>query len=485
MSTSRLPRLDRRRLIATAGGAAALTVGVPSIGGSTSDAVPVALAEDASNDVPMFRGNAARTGVMPGPMPQIANGVKTLWNRPDIITFSPPALVSCVLYVGDQEGNFFALDADTGEERWRFVATEGGSWSPAEVASGSVFVGTSSGSESNNFYCLDAETGLENWRMATSRGSTQSAAIMSDIVYIPSQNVVALDLKTGEEVWTFENPRWSPTVTALDGVVYVGGFDRFSCIALDGRSGEELWTLPVKGDVVSVPVLDSGSMYVASGDGGIYSASTRSGEEAWRFDIGLVPSSPPVVHEGVVFASNGNSTYFTGNTICAISAYDGKELWRYSPENKRAVVLYPTLADDVLCIAIAAINTADNMLLALSPTSGDELWRIPGGISADPVISNGVIYLSSGSGISAFTALGPQLKKGGAARLVEDAVLRGGPSSTTVERRTLAAGTTVTIIGDREMTSATEWWPVSVDSTRDQGWIDASKLEALSSGPTS
>jgi len=42
--------------------------------------------------------------------------------------YASPALVDGVAYVADTGGHLYALDADAGEERWRFVACRTGSW---------------------------------------------------------------------------------------------------------------------------------------------------------------------------------------------------------------------------------------------------------------------------------------------------------------------------------------------------------------------
>ena len=71
----------------------------------------------------MFRGNAARTGVNPGP--GVEGSPRLLWRvkAGSISLLGPsPAVVGGVVYLGG--GSFdhhvYALEAATGEERWRF-----------------------------------------------------------------------------------------------------------------------------------------------------------------------------------------------------------------------------------------------------------------------------------------------------------------------------------------------------------------------------
>src|SRR3972149_7524399 len=71
------------------------------------------------SDVPMFRGNAARTGVNPGP--GVGSPPQLLWHfqtGDDI--YSSPTVVDGLVYVGSMDGHVYALDAATGQEHWRF-----------------------------------------------------------------------------------------------------------------------------------------------------------------------------------------------------------------------------------------------------------------------------------------------------------------------------------------------------------------------------
>ena len=83
------------------------------------------LALAGESDVPMFRGNAARTGEMPGPGPATANGISERWrNISGISRSSSPAVVDGVVYVGRSDGNLYAIG-------WQPVLSAGAS-PPAE-----------------------------------------------------------------------------------------------------------------------------------------------------------------------------------------------------------------------------------------------------------------------------------------------------------------------------------------------------------------
>src|SRR4029077_10981721 len=75
------------------------------------------------------------------------------------IYLSSPVVADGTLYFGSGDGNLYALDALTGDLRWKFKTGDVVHASPAFV-NGVVFVG----SWDSYFYAVDAKTGKEKWR---------------------------------------------------------------------------------------------------------------------------------------------------------------------------------------------------------------------------------------------------------------------------------------------------------------------------------
>jgi outer membrane protein assembly factor BamB len=93
------------------------------------------------------------------------------------------------------------------------------------VANGVVYVG----SNDNNVYALNAETGALVWKYTTGVAVYSSPAVANGVVYIGSldNNVYALKASTGALLWKYTTSNWvvsSPAVA--NGVVYVGSVDR-------------------------------------------------------------------------------------------------------------------------------------------------------------------------------------------------------------------------------------------------------------------
>ena len=141
--------------------------------------------------------------------------------RPPV--FSSPAVAGSTLFIGSDDGFLYALDADSGELRWRFEAGREIFSSPS-VADGTVFVGAHTGF----VYTLDADTGALTWQTQIGGPVFSSPALLTDQLLIGSgdehlyalareDGAVQWRAQVGERVWT------SPAVVGSR--VYFGSHD--------------------------------------------------------------------------------------------------------------------------------------------------------------------------------------------------------------------------------------------------------------------
>ncbi|RNJ26306.1 outer membrane protein assembly factor BamB family protein [Halosegnis longus] len=122
----------------------------------------------------------------------------------------------------DYSGKVYAIDAQTGTQRWRFDPEAGSIRTSPTVADGTVYVGTT------NLEAIDAATGRRRWQFETADSIRSSPTVAGSTVYIGSHDtrLYAVDTETGRQRWAFETDdpvQSSPTVK--DGTVYVGGQD--------------------------------------------------------------------------------------------------------------------------------------------------------------------------------------------------------------------------------------------------------------------
>jgi outer membrane protein assembly factor BamB len=421
-----------------------------------------------TNDVAMFRGNAARTGETPGPGPDPAHGVDDRWFLETAGgVLSSPLIVDGVVYATSVDGYVYALDAVTGAEMWRISTGEKFAESTPAVVDGFMYVGSDRGS----VFAIDVATGEERWKFETEGSVLSSPAVVNGVAYIGSEdnNVYALDARAGTERWRFntgESVSSSPAV--VDGTVYFGSSDG-SVYALEAEAGLEQWHFETDDAVVSSPAVAAGTVYIGSNDGSIYALDVSSGTMKWQFGTGEPVVSSPAVVEGVVYIGSYD------NHVYALDSTTGSLQWQFPA--RAAVASSPVVADGVIYF-----GSEDGLFYALE-ASGTELWRVQigGNFRGSPAVVNGLVYVGSYFGsVIALQAAEPTLGVGATAEVQkDDAPLRGGPGETTVVRATLDVGTRVTITGAAEMVDQTEWWPVVVIGSDAQGWINSSYLQAV------
>ncbi|WP_227356773.1 outer membrane protein assembly factor BamB family protein [Haladaptatus salinisoli] len=282
---------------------------------------------------------------------------------------SAPAVADGVLYAGTWGKTFYAVDVADGTQRWKVdVGHRFGSSSPV-VADGTVVVGANgdgplvvSGPEDEEEFeacavlALDAETGEEVWRydeFGERENVDSSPAVASGRVHVGGgENLYALDAETGSEIWTRNvaaSARASPAVR--DGLVYYagpyrGGDAPSRLWALDAASGETRWTYDLADTAQKVsPAVADGTVYVpaasqrvclAAGDsddcsgvtrGRLYAVDAETGTERWTAEIRPDTRSSPAVADGIVYVGCANG-------ISAVTV-DGAGAWRIDFEGER------------------------------------------------------------------------------------------------------------------------------------------------------
>lgn len=147
-----------------------------------------------------------------------------LWSReiPGLVERAL-TVVDNIIYLGSSQG-VCALDAATGDLRWRFIPTGDTrlSWTPA-VAGGIVYAS----GRAPYLYALDATTGEERWHAAIGSvgGPPVSPATVADgVIYVGGDGLVAaLDAVSGAERWRFTGDfSVAEAVSIGDGFVLFG-----------------------------------------------------------------------------------------------------------------------------------------------------------------------------------------------------------------------------------------------------------------------
>ncbi|HUI81688.1 MAG TPA: PQQ-binding-like beta-propeller repeat protein [Bryobacteraceae bacterium] len=206
------------------------------------------------------------------------------------IYLSSPVVAAGTVYFGSSDGNVYALDAGSGELRWKFHTGDVVHASPA-YANGKVYFG----SWDSFFYTVDAATGAEKWRfhggedpLIHNQVGFQSSPVIADgIVYTGCRdsNVYAFDAETGKEKWrVFNQGSWvnaSPAV--VNGTLLYATSDSSLFQAVDVAAGKPVFQQQTKAYVFSSPAVAGNTVYFGVLNGKVEARDLSSGELLWSF----------------------------------------------------------------------------------------------------------------------------------------------------------------------------------------------------------
>jgi len=206
------------------------------------------------------------------------------------VLLSSPVVANGSVFFGSGDGNLYAVDAASGELRWKFRTGDVVHASPA-YANGVVYVG----SWDSFFYAVDAATGKEKWRFHGGEdpaihnqvGFQSSAAVVDGVVYTGCRdsNLYAIDAATGSEKWRFNNEgSWvisSPAVSG--GKVVFGTSDSARYFVLDAQTGRPVVQRQNDAYMFSSPAVAGSVVLIGVLNGTLVARDLASGEPLWEF----------------------------------------------------------------------------------------------------------------------------------------------------------------------------------------------------------
>jgi outer membrane protein assembly factor BamB len=340
-----------------------------------------------------FHFEAEGTGLNPFEnvlSPRTVGNLGLLWSyTTGFAVFSSPVVANGVTYVGSEDGNVYALNANTGVKLWSYNTGAGVDSSPA-VANGVVYIG-SGFYGSTNVSALNASSGTLLWSYATGGAVWSSPTVANGVVYVGANDndVYALDASTGALLWRYATGgpvEASPAVA--DGVAYVGSLDN-NVYAVNASTGALLWTYRTGNAISTLPAVANGVVYVNSDDDYVYALNASSGVLLWRYKTGSLLLSSPAVANGVVYVASYDKSVY------ALNARTGIKLWSY----KTVSIVYssPAVANGVVYVGSEG-GSEGSTLYALNASTGALLWSYTTGILyeySSPAVVNGMVYIGS------------------------------------------------------------------------------------------
>ena len=195
--------------------------------------------------------------------------------------FGSPVLSGTNLYICDDAGNAYALDATGGGLIWKEHVATKRFWTTPTIAgkAGTIYVG----SMDKHLYALDLATGKVKWTFEAKGAITSRPLVIGDGVYVGAfdRNFYRIDAATGKQVWVHAGDGWfwNDAVASADGVsIYVGSLGH-TFYALDASTGNSRWTFETGSPVRATPVLVGNLVYVIAESGQIYVLDASTGDQ--------------------------------------------------------------------------------------------------------------------------------------------------------------------------------------------------------------
>lgn len=325
-----------------------------------------------------------------------------------IRSLNPPVVIGDTIYFGSDDGNFYALDVESGYMRWVFK-------SGAEINSipyadkDKVYFGSKDG----KLYALSRETGQEEWHFPIrSQINSQVQRYGDYIIFVGDADAIYFLSPDGDEQFRIYNPGWyNFTFLMADDVMYFATGPRVEQVGpFDINKREFLWFLPyheinatwysfcaIRGDLLYLGTADIyGGTYL-----GFYAINRHTGQIVWQqFREGILPFYN-FDGEIMFFLRNielldfmaptvwKNLVIFTGGD-CAARAFhaDTGEL-RWERIFNTPVSSAPTISGGRVYFGLMGDDNTPPRLVCLSARDGRLLWQMEteGSILSAPVIA--------------------------------------------------------------------------------------------------
>ncbi len=329
-----------------------------------------------------------------------------------------PAVVNGTLYVGSYDGNFYALNADTGASKWKFATGGERRFeakglhgmqpktqtiadpfdiflSSPVVVGGAVYFGSGDG----NVYALDANSGELRWKFKTGDVVHASPAFADGVVFVGSWDsyFYAIDAKNGKEKWRFHGGEdalihnqvgFQSSPAVVDGVVYTGCRDA-QLYALEAESGKEKWKIDNQLSwVITSPAVVGGKVYFATSDSALYHvADAATGKSLVKEDGGAYMFSSPTVVNDTAFIGVLNGT------LAARDAASGKLLWEFQTDASKGNKGWVLTAERRFNVPMLFFDNWRE-----GPLVAQDRQLSVGSIFSSPLVANGAVYFGSTDG---------------------------------------------------------------------------------------
>jgi len=335
-----------------------------------------------------------------------------------------PAVAYDKVFAANRQGVVSAYDQSTGKKVWsKDFATYDDSgltsgisklWSngvSAKIAGGlsvayeTVFFGT----ENGEVFALDVNTGEQKWTKTVKGEVLAAPAIDEGIVLINTGSgfIFALNADNGEEVWSSESDvpplslRGVSSPTAVNGGAIIGTATGKLIVNIL-ETGQTAWEQVISAatgvtelerivDIDSEPLVAGGNVYVISYDGTLAAVELRTGRVIWKREYKSFRR----------MSLSGSTLYLVdvNSNVYALDSRNGVELWSQGALKQRLLTGVTPIGDYLVAGDkfgfLHWFDQTDGQIVARLEVGGDDEDE---GIYHSPVVDGNVLYTQTRDG---------------------------------------------------------------------------------------
>ena len=250
---------------------------------------------------------------------------------------SSPKYHDGTVYVGCDDGTFYALDPEKGFSQWEYDTTRDSSnlrmYGTQPIHGGLVYLNTWAPDGGPSYlYAIDADAGLTEWRYEVADsggGGAAPPAVGSESLFVPdgaNGRLLAFELGSHDLVWEksgFEFGQRNGAAVA-DCRVVVGSQDGH-VTAVDVETGEWAWRSDTRAPVEMPVTIANGTAYAVDQKGYLYGFAMKGGGTRFEYRIGNLASTTPRAVDGDLFLTSraavqrltGDAASYAVDSACA------------------------------------------------------------------------------------------------------------------------------------------------------------------------
>jgi outer membrane protein assembly factor BamB len=244
-----------------------------------------------------------------------------------------------------------------------------------------------------NFPAIRQEPSIA-WQTKLSTTWLMPPILAEGVLYTGSGNgaLYAVDVKTGEKVWSVDGFSQLENSGAIAGdTLVLGGYDG-RLRALDRHTGEVLWSFDTAYPVQASPLIVDDHVYVAT-DHALYALELSTGNLQWQAPTGNEGAymGAPAYQDRIIYTTGGKS-------LLAVDTTSGKELWR---TERSDMFTAPAVANGLIYI-----GNFDGYFYAFDQKTGAEKWKVQSGglFWAGPAVDGNTVYAGNDDLVYALNA---------------------------------------------------------------------------------